>query len=1302
MITIKLAFLLLLGSLSFHSFTQENRNDTINFYDQSGRLLKKYTEKDSLGFLTQYYDNGTPKEKLTFKKIKFSSRDTTFISIKTFFPSGEIRKIHLEKQIEVFNEKGRRVLLIPNPKTPFSREIRYREELSNIFSHDYNKKIKTKKTDTLFSSYKLTTDHYSKEVFDTIYLYKSKLFRYAFSGDGQYNFPFDNYDYIENMGQKFDNGIKKYQKINDSVFVYSLYNHSTDTIAKEVFEMTKSTEPRIFEHSFYHHGELQNKYVKNYDKNLFYNILYFTKVQRDSTVYNCTSYVHPNSQISHSGFQKYSFTKDNELWKYEVSFNAVNQNGLQNDSLKSLYERYVEGVRVEQKLTFKDGKEKTKNWNLIGDLIHVGEAHKSKYLSPFHHDQVEVLLPSLKFSGQYAKMCESPNFLAVSNAIIHKKTKAECFKNISNVPKEKNRDAQIKDLVEYKDQLFGIYDFGVISIYNFSSDSAFSFSTHVDNKYYELEPLSDVGNDIYFFEDNVIYKADKRMLLDKGKLAFVDSMQIGEEVFSYVERFKNDPAHQDYIEKYFKTYNGLSVVLSEVRSESPGQFVIANRFVYDFNENTKKEILPAPAYYSGGVYYHYDLDTNENNQFNLKDVIVFEPNSNRYIKPDLSDIKLLVQPSLKDPSSHYELYFYMIKDSLFFSALQIGSASDGMNYALFGKTTWCLDQYQNNLVSDIKLNGLVSGWRQYSPEFSESYTPNSYQQRLRNLFTKQSLFHFSIDDSNYRVINLKDCSINLIRERLDYFGEKIEPSIDLVDLELMKLSQDTRYRVLSKADLIKEFHEMVSPWPVENKRLFSEGYFWNGDKQNPKERIVQFSVTNLGLIFYTPEYYYMALSGAESGIHFQKNLEIYPLEQFDLKYNRPDIILDRLGYADSSLVQAYHKAYQKRLKKMGFTEDMLEDDFHLPEIKIENFEEIEKFMDHSSIDLRLKMEDSKYNLDRINIWINDVAIYGTKGISLRDQSVREYSTTIPIELANGKNKIQVSVLNQAGAESYKETIEVKYQVKDEKPNLYLITLGASQFKQTNYNLTYAAKDANDVILQVAKSEVYEEVFTKTLTNEELTKENVIQLKPFLEDAGINDHVMVFLAGHGVLSADLDYYLATYDMDFNQPKQKGLMYEDLEGLLDGIKPLKKVLFIDACHSGEIDKEEVEFAQAKNTEEGDVRFRAVGKKVQSKLGAQNTLELTKSLFTDLRKGTGATVISSAGGMEFAMESGDWKNGLFTYALLNGIKSRDADLNKDGEIWLSELQEYVGEKVTLMSNGLQRPTSRIENQMMDFRIW
>jgi len=94
--------------------------------------------------------------------------------------------------------------------------------------------------------------------------------------------------------------------------------------------------------------------------------------------------------------------------------------------------------------------------------------------------------------------------------------------------------------------------------------------------------------------------------------------------------------------------------------------------------------------------------------------------------------------------------------------------------------------------------------------------------------------------------------------------------------------------------------------------------------------------------------------------------------------------------------------------------------------------------------------------------------------------------------------------------------------------------------------------------------------------------------------------------------------------------------------------------------------------------------------------------KELFVDLRRGTGATIIAAARGVELARESPLIENGFFTHALINGLKNKEADLNKDGKITVSELKEYVSKKVPELTNGLQQPTSRLENTTNDFRIW
>jgi len=61
-----------------------------------------------------------------------------------------------------------------------------------------------------------------------------------------------------------------------------------------------------------------------------------------------------------------------------------------------------------------------------------------------------------------------------------------------------------------------------------------------------------------------------------------------------------------------------------------------------------------------------------------------------------------------------------------------------------------------------------------------------------------------------------------------------------------------------------------------------------------------------------------------------------------------------------------------------------------------------------------------------------------------------------------------------------------------------------------------------------------------------------------------------------------------------------------------------------------------------------------------------------------------------------------GVFTYAFVEGLKTGNADVNKDGIILVSEIREYVFDKVQLLTTNLQHPTSRRDNLEFDFRVW
>ena len=459
---------------------------------------------------------------------------------------------------------------------------------------------------------------------------------------------------------------------------------------------------------------------------------------------------------------------------------------------------------------------------------------------------------------------------------------------------------------------------------------------------------------------------------------------------------------------------------------------------------------------------------------------------------------------------------------------------------------------------------------------------------------------------------------------------------------------------------------------------------------------------NEEFVFITEDNYYLITKGALEEIGFKKDGQFFYPDQFDLKYNRPDIVLREMGFANEELLNAYNKAYHKRLKKLNFTEEQLSADFQLPDAEIVNINALPSSTDEPSVNLHLKFKDLKYKLDRINIWVNDVAIKGKNGIDLRSDNVSEYEGNFTVDLANGWNKVEVSVLNQKGVESYKKAFEIESKAGKKVPNLYVVTMGVSKFKDSKYNLEYAAKDAKDICTAFALNTYFGEVKTKSVTDEEVSLGKLPEIKSFIDQADIDDIVMVFVAGHGVLDNNFDYFFASHEMDFKNPGQFGIPYEEVEGLLDGIRALKKLLFLDTCHSGEVDKDDLEETTAPQTEGGDLQFRSAGIHVRYRddsdddgegdeaFGLKSINELMKTVFADLRKGTGATVISSSGGAELSIESELYNNGLFTYCLINGLTNRLADLNKDKEIDLSELQRYIRDEVTKLSAGKQTPSS------------
>lgn len=483
---------------------------------------------------------------------------------------------------------------------------------------------------------------------------------------------------------------------------------------------------------------------------------------------------------------------------------------------------------------------------------------------------------------------------------------------------------------------------------------------------------------------------------------------------------------------------------------------------------------------------------------------------------------------------------------------------------------------------------------------------------------------------------------------------------------------------------------------------FSSGQFQLLDPASGNEEVLLVAEGE-NYIFKTADNFYKVSKEGYDLVTFRIGNQAFPFEQFDAIFNRPDLVLKKMECTDTELMDLYEKAYLKRIKKLGLqptTEIALTD---IPNANLINAAEIPAITEEKKVNVTVELTDQKA-LKSYNIWVNNVPMHGKKGKSING-TTKEISEDVP--LIHGLNKIQVACRNNNGYESLIQTFYVEKRGPKPDRNLYLVTIGTSDYKDSQYDLNYPVKDGKDLkaLMEQNTSGLYGEVKTRSLFDTEVTTENVEKMRLFLQESQPNDVVIVFVAGHGVLDADFDYYFGTHDIDFTNPAENGLAYDKLEHILDGILANKKILIMDTCHSGEVDKEDVFFAAEEDEQEEndeDIAFRSVGAAVAEDKSKATPTRLAGELFNDLRKGTGATVISSAGGVEFAMESDEWKNGLFTYCMLNGLKNRTADLDGDGVIMLLELQEYVVDKVRALSHGRQVPNSRISNIELDFPIW
>lgn len=253
-------------------------------------------------------------------------------------------------------------------------------------------------------------------------------------------------------------------------------------------------------------------------------------------------------------------------------------------------------------------------------------------------------------------------------------------------------------------------------------------------------------------------------------------------------------------------------------------------------------------------------------------------------------------------------------------------------------------------------------------------------------------------------------------------------------------------------------------------------------------------------------------------------------------------------------------------------------------------------------------------------------------------------------------------------------IQIKATEEEEgdifKPNLYVVSVGVSAYEDSDVNLTFAHTDAAAIANKFSTLEgsIFNKVHVKTLLNKDATLINIKVALSWLErEATQKDVILVFISSHGALDNKGNLYILPTDFSEYNLFATALNIRDITEGTNGV-PCKKLILLDACHSGQSGSDFVEFASIK---------------------ALDVNSVVKELMS---KEPGVTVMTSSSGREYSYENPRWGHGAFTKAILEGLDG-GADFNKNSVIHLTELELFVSERVKELTGGRQHPYTPIK---------
>jgi WD40 repeat protein len=440
---------------------------------------------------------------------------------------------------------------------------------------------------------------------------------------------------------------------------------------------------------------------------------------------------------------------------------------------------------------------------------------------------------------------------------------------------------------------------------------------------------------------------------------------------------------------------------------------------------------------------------------------------------------------------------------------------------------------------------------------------------------------------------------------------------------------------------------------------------WALDNPNP---LLSLFFAGEEWIAWTPEGYYAASPGGERLMGWlvsngKDQLEsFYPAAQFRKSMNRPDII--KLLLRTLSVEQARVFADNARGIK---TEHLNIAHVLPPKVKITAPQRLLTIND-SALEVTARATSAgTHPVTAMQLLVDSRPFDGQNGVfRVQSPKLGDVESTWSIKLTPGKHRLSVRAEN-AVSSALSDDVEIHYVTSSPAeelrlPSLYLVSVGISDYPG-DLKLNYAAKDAEAIVktFQDHSQTLFEKIEIKQLTNGQATRREILKGLSWLgRQMTQRDVGLLFLAGHGQMSGTGTFFYLPADVDANDIDGTGVAGDQIKSQLASM-PGRILFLLDACHAG-----------------GFEGFKKRG--IRSL-----TDDLIRDLVADER---GIIALCAATGRQFALESNEHRQGLFTLALMEGLQGKAQKL--EGAVYLHHLDAYVIDRVKELSQGRQSPTS------------